>query len=343
MGLVSIIVPIYNKEKELRKCIDSLINQSYKNLEIILVNDGSNDKSLEICEKYRNKDSRIKILNKINEGVELTRYAGLKIANGEFVNFVDADDWLPLNAIELLVNNLIENESDISFGSYNRVVLNEKLIISKRIYKFDTITHDDFMKNHIQSYCGWGDFPINVWGKLYKKSLLMKIKPIGITYGEDLCFNLQALPNAKKISCTPELVYYYRWGGMTSNLNEKVITDAFKQYQIKVDFYKNLNRYDCIEMSNVELLNYFLTYVESCVDKEKNEDELVSKIIQYLNNKILENAAHNITFSWIVASPIYNAVIEKNIKKIIKIKSKGKNKRKLKLIIANYITKLGGL
>ena len=120
--MVSIIVPIYNKEKELKQCIESVINQTYTNLEIILVNDGSTDLSREICEKFLQSDSRIKLINKKNEGVELARVTGLKYATGDYVTFVDPDDWIQNNAIEVLVNSIKKENADVSFGKLCRVL-----------------------------------------------------------------------------------------------------------------------------------------------------------------------------------------------------------------------------
>ena len=104
--LISVIVPIYNREKYLRTCLDSIVNQSYKNLEIILVDDGSTDDSVTICEEYATDDLRIKIIRQENQGVAAARNAGLRQAAGQYVGFVDSDDWLDKRAYEILVKNL---------------------------------------------------------------------------------------------------------------------------------------------------------------------------------------------------------------------------------------------
>src|SRR5699024_165398 len=100
---LSIIVPIYNSEKRLGRCLNSIINQSYKNIEIILVNDGSTDTSLEICNEFKKKDSRVKVINKENEGVALARNDGLLVATGDYIAFVDSDDYLDLTMYENLL------------------------------------------------------------------------------------------------------------------------------------------------------------------------------------------------------------------------------------------------
>ena len=115
--LISIIIPVYNAEKYLKKCLDSVINQTYKNLEIILVDDGSTDKSPEICDKYAEKDSRIIVLHKENGGVSSSRNAGLDIFKGEYLSFVDSDDYVEPDYIEYLYIFLYIAVSRSSFGS----------------------------------------------------------------------------------------------------------------------------------------------------------------------------------------------------------------------------------
>ena len=107
MDLITIIVPVYNVEKYIRECIDSLINQTYKNLEIILVDDGSKDKSGEICENYANADSRVKVIHKENEGLGFARNTGLTVAQGKFVTFIDSDDVADVDLVERLLKGIL--------------------------------------------------------------------------------------------------------------------------------------------------------------------------------------------------------------------------------------------
>lgn len=112
--LITLVIPIYNIENYLGRCLDSVINQTYKDLEIILVNDGSTDNSLEICESYAKEDSRIKIINKNNGGLSSARNVGLDACKGDYVTFIDSDDWVSLDYIEILYKNIIDNNADIS-------------------------------------------------------------------------------------------------------------------------------------------------------------------------------------------------------------------------------------
>lgn len=226
MKRVSVVVPVYNKEKELEQCLDSIIQQTYSELEIVIIDDGSKDSSLDLCKKFGEGDKRVKVYSKINEGVEKARLFGIEKAHGDYIMFVDSDDWLAKNAIEVLVKTLEENDADVSFGAFTRVLDSWGIIKRKNIaeiYKQGVIERDEFVEKHLQSFSGCGTFPINIWAKIYKSKLLKDIEPVGLIYGEDLCFNLQVLPKAGKIVGCPEILYFYRYGGG----NDKCAREAF--------------------------------------------------------------------------------------------------------------------
>ena len=131
MSKISIIVPIYNAEKFLNKCIKSILKQTFENFELILVNDGSTDKSLDICNKYAKSDKRIKVINKKNEGSVLARKRGIKEAKGDYVIFVDADDWISINALEVINEEINNNNADVIVFNYYKVLKNLSAIKRK--------------------------------------------------------------------------------------------------------------------------------------------------------------------------------------------------------------------
>ena len=114
--MISVIVPIYNVEKYLARCVDSIVNQTYKNLEIILVDDGSPDRCPQMCDDYAEKDSRIKVIHKKNGGLSDARNAGMAVATGEYISFIDSDDWIETSMFELLLNNIFQYDCEISCG-----------------------------------------------------------------------------------------------------------------------------------------------------------------------------------------------------------------------------------
>lgn len=260
MNKVSIIVPVYNTEKYLEKCIDSLVQQSYENLEIILVNDGSTDKSLLICKAFERKDDRIKVLNKQNSGVELARKSGYQKATGEFIMYVDSDDYLPLNAVKILLDSVLEENADIIIGNITRIIGNRGFI--KKVYKCIPeciISQKEMMDQYYISFFGVNILPVNMCGNLYRKSFLesVKIKSTGLTHGEDLCYNIQIFPYASKTVVLEKNVYFYRWGGMTSNMNKTLFDDARKAYRLKSEM---LNKFEVKRgeyFIAVELKNFF--------------------------------------------------------------------------------------
>ena len=114
--LISVIVPIYNVEKYLARCVDSIVNQTYKNLEIILVDDGSPDRCPQMCDDYAEKDSRIKVVHKKNGGLSDARNAGMAVATGEYISFIDSDDWIETSMFELLLNNIFQYDCEIHYS-----------------------------------------------------------------------------------------------------------------------------------------------------------------------------------------------------------------------------------
>lgn len=345
--MVSIVVPIYNKEKELKKCINSLINQTYKDLEIILVNDGSKDSSRIICEKFFKQDSRIKLINKENQGVELARMTGIENSTGEYITFVDSDDWIPNNAIENLLNAIKKENADVSFGKYYRVL--DKYSLLKRmsnepVYNNITITQNKFINEYYDSFCGSGKMPINMWAKLYKKSLIdiSNVQPVGISHGEDLCFNLQVLKNAKKIVSIPNCVYFYRWGGMTNKINKNLFEDACKAYDFKVKMIQESGCVECYEKAAFELCNFFRGYIDMYLKFENLSDtEIKSFIKNKIQNETLQRAIKIPTYEWFLNDPIWKCIKNKDVDTFFNIQKKGLRRRKIKYkalkLISNII------
>lgn len=149
---VSIIVPVYNVEKYLKRCVDSIIEQSYKNLEIILVDDGSKDNSFSICKEYESKDSRVRIFHKENEGLGLTRNYGIEKSTGEYITFVDSDDYLTLDAVETMVEKAAVTNADVVVANMFYKDKEMKVMIEERLYEGDDIKN--IIINHMMGDCG---------------------------------------------------------------------------------------------------------------------------------------------------------------------------------------------
>lgn len=207
--LVSIVVPVYNNEKYLRECIDSLINQTYKNIEIILINDGSTDNSLEICERYSEKFKNILVLNQKNSGPSAARNNGILHANGKYTILVDSDDYVDSNMIEKLVKN---NKQGIVVRT-NIKRLKEGKIIETLYDKYE-YDSDEYLNAVIE-----GRVMGNSWGFLYNTSVLKKnLYDEKTSYIEDIVFLSQYLKNVKKVNIIKDIYYY-------SRINDNSITN----------------------------------------------------------------------------------------------------------------------
>ena len=214
MEKVSVIIPVYNDEKYLANCIDSVLKQSYSNLEIILVDDGSTDKTPEICEKYRGKYQNIRVLHKKNGGVGSSRNAGLAMATGDYVLFIDDDDWIEGNHIEELYNLLKKTDADIAVANFNY------FFEERATYGYVIRNEDYFEKIYTpQEWFGieYETTPYNMslmfvvpWGKLYKRALFNNIVyPVNKRVEDDLTtWKIYLLAN--KISYMNKPLYFHR-------------------------------------------------------------------------------------------------------------------------------------
>ena len=235
--LISIIVPVYNAERSIKKTIESILCQTYRNFELILINDGSTDKSLQICKKYSTVSNRIRVINQENQGVEKTRINGIKNIKGQYLVFIDADDWIVPSYLETLLNKSIEYNADIvQINSYKTIDKYGILKIKCHNYKEQLYTSHQLKKynnNYLERL-----IPNNVWGKLYKASLFnnLKITPWNIHWGEDVHFNLIISPFISSIYFTNVFGYYYRYGGSTASYDPRFWPNHCTLYQKRKEY-----------------------------------------------------------------------------------------------------------
>lgn len=205
--LISVVVPIFNVQDYLRECIDSILGQTYKNIEIILVDDGSNDDCPQICDEYKLKDERISVIHKENGGLSDARNKGLEFSTGEYICFIDSDDYIDCKFIEKLFKLVIENGSDIAICSYYKtsessVCIDEQEKECVELYGGEEIISRIFLDNYLKY--------IVAWNKLYKKSLFKGISyPVGLIH-EDEATTCQLFFSARKVVLTNSKLYFYR-------------------------------------------------------------------------------------------------------------------------------------
>lgn len=206
MPTFSLILPVYNTAEFLEKCIDSILGQSYADFEVILVNDGSTDNSLEICRKYQ--DDRILVLDKKNGGVSSARNFGINHATGDYIWFIDSDDWIPGNALEIVHSHITADAVDILLFNYYETALESQIISPNENPVEDTGVFSGVA--YVNKYLL---LEPTVWTKAFKRSFLQKIGlqfEDEIMVGEDFHFNLHAFKHAQKIRGIATSLYYYR-------------------------------------------------------------------------------------------------------------------------------------
>lgn len=280
---ISVIVPVYNVENYISKCIESIINQSYSNLEIIIINDGSTDKSGDICEYYSKKDSRILLIHQGHQGVAMTRNNALDMVSGEYIGWVDSDDWIMPDMFSTLYNNAVEYDADISMCNFYYIsedgktfpYSNEKegIKVLEGVYK---IIHNIRLANNV------------LWNRLYKSHLLKNIRfPKGKLF-EDIFIMHKLIDNANKVVLASDCKYYYlrRGTGITLspfNINQMDIVEAYiERYNYISVKYPNLEN-TCRKFIFTNLLWCMKkAYRENCIGSyEEILCELIDKIRCY--------------------------------------------------------------
>ncbi len=274
--LLSVIIPVYNTESYLRNCLDSVINQTYKNIEILCVNDGSTDGSRDILQEYLKRDNRIRIIDQENMGLVRARKNGLECSHGEFIAYVDSDDWIDLNMYEEMVGFLTHKEVEIvtsgCFREYgdNTTIESEAMEVGvysgeKRMLEFleNMIGHDVFYEQNIK---------LTLWSKMYRRSALYKYQMAvedNIRIGEDAAVVYPILLNCNSIFVSGRNYYHYRIrsDSMTRNNDkrEEEAVRAFEQY-ISREFHRAKEYpYKDIQLLTVKLFARLVAVPETVV------------------------------------------------------------------------------
>lgn len=325
---VSVIVPIYNAEKYIEECIKSIVNQTYNDLEILCVFDGSTDESYKICEKFSKKDSRVILINKVNGGVSSARNLGIELSHGEFIMFVDADDYLEKDCIEKAVELLEKHNADIVQVGYFRDIKDKN---NKIIEIYEDASKDDFelsiisMKHDVEMPKEVFQFRC-VWGKLYKRELIKEIKFKTDTYFfEDGLFNLEILENVQKITCTTEQLYYYRYDSNSANnrfkadiveiskINIKYLKDLIERKdEIIFKEYYGLYVFECLK---IIMDSYLLHEQNECTRKEKKKifkkmlmDDLDYDALEKINHKDIKESLYDRIVILLLKINFYNMI-----------------------------------
>lgn len=338
MSKISVIIPVYNVEKYLRKCLDSVIGQTLEDIEIICVNDGSTDGSPDILKEYEEKDSRIKIINKQNGGLSSARNEGLKLANSEYVGFVDSDDWIEPETYEVAYKIMKEFDVDMvnwganiisEYDNYNsQIVINAKKYHEIKITGLYDWSYELFSKS-----------TVTVWNKLFKLSTIKNndiLFPNGLCH-EDEEFTAKYLLHTRKTYYIDE--YYYNYLQRKNSIMERQLCGDNYKFDL-IDIYKNIYSYyrkhNALNTSREFLNVLFERTVWHTYNRPKNKKIAIKKIKElgkYLDNTILndnilaliqKNKMHKISYIKDIKSR--KTIVLSCIQKIFSIKNSGIHK-----------------
>ncbi len=344
---VWIIVPVYNAEKTLKTCIDSLVKQTYRNIKIILVDDGSKDKSGKICDECEKKDSRITVIHKMNGGSNSARIAGVAVLPADgYCIFCDSDDYLPPDGIEKLYGLVAENNADLACGISQRILPNGRKIKSLHIpdslKNFRVYEKADIETILMRSFFGITDFPGYMHTKIYKNALLKKSIDFEFPvkfFQEDIAFNLQFLYGVQRLAVKPEIVYFYRMGGGTAKFMPTFLEDCINLYEFKLRQIE-LKSFpeDYVYTSAVEMKNELYSWLYMFYNKYKgDENKIRAEIKRCCNLAPIIGAVNYPKEDTSGVAGFRELVKSKDVNGIYTLLNKQEKKNRLKTIIKRLV------
>ena len=287
---VSVIIPVYQVEKYLDKCIASVVGQTYQNLQIILIDDGSTDRSPAICDGWKERDPRITVIHQQNGGLSVARNEGLKIATGEFIGFVDSDDWIEPNMVETLLAAMQETAADIAVGGFEVFTEDSKSIpyAKSKSTKRSLCSTEEALKRLLLLRGFIRNF---VWNKLYRRTVLSGVAfPEGRLY-EDVTWTAQVIGNAKSLVCVDQIFYYYlhRPDSLSHDDRQFIrrLQDELELTEQRLDYihrhYPSLDKFAILRLHNL-ICRY---YIDICLhfrnldSDHKIRDDLRERFSRY--------------------------------------------------------------
>lgn len=293
MSKISIIVPVYNVERYLSKCVDSILNQTFTDFELILIDDGSTDNSGKICDEYSEKDERIKVIHKENEGLSSARNAGIDIAVGKCLGFVDSDDYIEKDMYEILYRDICQDGVDIAIcGFYNQY--KDKCYEDKYILEKCVLDAEEAFKLALMSR----GISLSAVNKLYRKEIFKGKKfPLGKTY-EDAFLVPELIISSNKISYNPVAKYYYvhRANSITTNeFRPSDFSHPIEAYKKHLEFVRK----EYPHLENEALFRYIWSYMLVFDKMSLADNHVEEKTYKHVLNKIRQNML------FILRSPLF--------------------------------------
>lgn len=283
MKKISVIVPIYNVEKYLEKCLDSILNQTYRYLEVILVNDGSTDSSKNICLHYEKLDERILLVSQENKGLSAARNKGLELATGDYIIFIDSDDYIAENMLEILINNIMEYDADIATCGIYNVYIDKKQALYEKKEKYVCDAEEAYRQILIGK-----KVPASICNKLIKRTCISGLSfPQGKHY-EDAFFHVDLMQRVKYVCIDTEPLYYYvhRSGSITTGQYQKSSYDIVLAYEKNMSMVKEKFPNLLLESEFRLFWAYFVVLDRMLQEKEYKKIENYKNVKHYLKKSV---------------------------------------------------------
>lgn len=276
--VISVIVPIYNVEPYLKRCVDSIRQQSYRNLEIILVNDGTKDRCGIICDEYEKQDDRIKVIHKENGGLSDARNAGIDIATGDFIVFIDSDDFIHHRMCERLLKKLLEANADVAICNikYTYEGKEAESDVNGEIVEVDGLVLDRMGAQYMYFDKQNSVISTVAWNKLYKRSAFDQIRyPKGKIH-EDEFTTFKILYHSEKIIYLDEQLYFYfqKNDSIMAQFNEKRF-HLFEAYRHRMQFYSDHHEYELFKKMLILYMRMSAQYMKWSMDKQSDHQPLI--------------------------------------------------------------------
>lgn len=329
MELISIIIPIHNVSKYLNRCVDSVVNQTYKNIEIILVDDGSKDNSGEMCDKYQEEYSNIKVVHKENAGLGFARNTGLEYVTGKYVIFVDGDDYIQKDMVENLYNDLKKANADTAIGGFRRVYSDREVVVANKfvgnVYEGDDVPKEVLVrmvgkKHNLTDY-----IEMSVWKVLFSMDIIskynLKFPSERVFISEDIIFDTEYYRYAKRVVMSGDTGYCYC--DNEGSLTTKYRSNRFElQKTLYLEMVKRMKELNLYNESKQRLMTTFISVTRYCVKLEQkfaNENgkkKAKENIKAICNDEVLQKAFSEYENNLVPIKSrfINNLIIHKNTK-----------------------------
>ena len=348
---VCIIMPAYNAQKSVKKAIESVIKQTYKNWELVIVNDGSADNTQKICEQMVSKDSRIHLINQENQGSSRARETGVLSNYAQkhsFITFLDADDSFPNDALEVLMAEGIKYNADVVCGRSEKMIRNIPIGNKWTPPCFDLnkpklFEEENIKKELIAGFFGISDFPVTLWGKLFKFDIIKKCisaSTIVKFTADDLIVTLNVMLNANRVVTIPNVVYQYHIGGGTSKYMPYLADDFMTLYKYRKNLIDQYSLQEELKQSmDIELMYYIKTHLMQCEKYKQAENTSIQKETEKLmNDSDVISAAEFTSKKKMPISFYADLLLSKNYKELQKVARDEIKKSHIKDLIRRVLT-----